>query len=660
MASFSVEDPVTPPPKSQSSLRQQHRHQDRKNYASPPRTPMWRSEPPTPAANTSRKRGREKWAPETPTSLPRRKRGQDAAALSAEWAVGDGHNTADENSSVGPKIGHAHSTRTGEAIATEDFPANEKQYIGFAVHWDADVIGVVCPFCMDTEIHLMRCPSNTADVDLRVPDCDPGQIFRLLFAGDDHPAVKGRSGIWVEERSRWESVYVEDLCSEESEQGSEVEKGEEGPICSGDQNHGDHIEVLEDIPEDQGIIPSEGVFPLADDTGLDLPIYISSDDEDEEGSIYSRYEDHGDPMEVMENIPGDQIISPSEGVLPLTADTGLDLPIALSSDGEDEAMADEPTPKESTQILRIASRLFNNPPAQYLTLGHGQAVVVYRPVAVIPVPGALEKTVGFLAPAASSTRRVFTRSGWKGEEISDADIAWLQGILATPKEEPWQGLRVINNRDYTEKVRELSAHLGIEPRQHNYDKEYPLGQVYFSHVEKQLVVVALEEHQSSGHLTSTESPPKRTIHLNRAPCVGCLDFAKAVEHLFGLRFEFNVMARVMSEEQARAKFRNLDSGKGGMAERRVTAQMRRTLAAMATKDPGGQRGRGEQVPEDTILENQLNGLYAGELDVVREMTGKTGEKRYLVEWEDSWMSQKELGNSKRLIEDYEGRRRLLE
>lgn len=42
------------------------------------------------------------------------------------------------------------------------------------------------------------------------------------------------------------------------------------------------------------------------------------------------------------------------------AETGFGLPIALSINGEDEAIADELTPKEDIQIPCIASGLHNN------------------------------------------------------------------------------------------------------------------------------------------------------------------------------------------------------------------------------------------------------------------------------------------------------------
>lgn len=538
---------------------------------------------------------------------------------------------------MGVKAVQAHSITTGESLVTGDSLPNERQYIAFATYWDEDIIGVVCPFCMETEIHLISRPSNRGDVDLRVPDCDPGKKFRLLFAGDDHPAVKGRTGIWVEARRRWEIAYVEDLCSEESEQGSEAEDDDERTteqsICSGDQGHGDPVEVLEDTEEDQGIIPSEGV-------------------------------------------------------LPLEADSGVDLPVAFSSDAEDDEIPDRLMPEENAQILRLAAGLYDKPPPEYLTLGHGTAAIVYKPVAVIPILGAQQKTVGFLAPTASSSRRVFARSGWKGEEISDGDIAWLQGILATAKEAPWQELTIINNRDYTNKVREISARLGLEPKYHNYDKKNPLGQVCFSHVEKQLVVVALEEHQSSRHLSPTEPLINRTIYLDRAPCAGCLDFAKAVERTIPLRFEFNIMTRVMSDEQARTKFRKLDRGEGGKGReaddgadetlpdnqgpqrptraRRGNEHGEYEITAILGKKQSIQDGLQYLVHwqntwlTDSQLEAQLNGLYAGELEVVGETTGKKGERRRLVQWADSWMSYEDLDNARKLVEEYESERGMLE
>ncbi|KFZ20665.1 hypothetical protein V502_03078 [Pseudogymnoascus sp. VKM F-4520 (FW-2644)] len=630
-----MKPPVTPPRNTQSSLRQLHRHQQEAiNYASPPKTPMWRAEPPTPTANTSRKRGRDHWAPTTPTSLPRRKSGQDAAVISAERAMGDEENLFGNNGPLGTE------TQVSHKIAASEPLANERQYIAFATYWDEDIIGVVCPFCMETEIHLMPRPSNTGDVDLRVPDCDPGKQFRLLFAGDDHPAVKGRRGIWVEDRRRWEIAYVEDLCSEESEQGSGAEEYEEStteePIFSGHQDHGDPVEVPEDTEEDQSNFPSEGVLPLA-------------------------------------------------------ADSGVDLSVAFSNDDGDEAITDNLTPNENAQILRLAAGLYDNPPPEYLTLGHGTAAIVYRPVAVIPILGAQQKTVGFLAPTASSPRRVFARSGWKGEDISDGDIAWLQGILATAKEAPWQELTIVNNREYTNKVREMSAHLGLEPKYHNYDKKNPLGQVCFSHVEKQLVVVAHEEHQCSSHLSPTEPLVNRTIFLDRAPCAGCLDFAKAVERTVSIRFEFNVMTRVMSDEQARTKFRKLDCGKGvkdreaydNADETPPDDQIRQGPQRPTRARRGNEHGEYEVTAilgkkqsirgglqylvhwqntwlTDSQIEAQVNGLYAGELEVIGETTGRKGERRRLVQWADSWMDYGDLDNARKLIEEYENERGLLE
>lgn len=591
----------------------------------------------------------------------------------------------------------SHTIAAVELLATGDSLVNEKQYIGLAIHWDADVIGVICPFCMETEIHIMPRPSNAADVDLRVPDCDPEKQFRLLFAGDNHPAVKGRRGIWVEEKRRWESVYVEDLCSEESEEGTEAEERDEStteePLCSGGQDYGGPEEVLEGVEEYQGITLSEGELPLTVDDDLGLPIAFYGDEMTTENPLCSGDQDHGDLGEALEDMEESLRIPLSEGELPLTAESGSDLPVAVavSDDDGEEAI----TLQENPEILRIASSLFNNPPPEYLTLGHGQTSVVYRPVAVIPVLGALQKTIGFLAPTISSTKRVFTRSGWRGEEISNADIAWMQDALATGKEAPWQELAIIKNNDYTDKVREMSTQLGLEPRSHNYDKENPVGQVCFSHVEKQLVVVALEEYQSSRHLSPAEPVINRTIYLDREPCVGCLDFAKAVERTAPLRFEFNVMTRVMNDTQARKKFRKLDSGNGergreadddgdetpsddhGIQGLQRPAEARRASSGRHDNEAEYEvgsiinrrtiRGRVEYLVRwkeswltDSQLEIQLNGLYGGGLDVVREVTTRRGEKRCLVRWEDSWLSVKDLGNSRKLFEDYERERGLLE
>ncbi|KFZ15504.1 hypothetical protein V501_02698 [Pseudogymnoascus sp. VKM F-4519 (FW-2642)] len=697
-----MEPPVTPPRKIQSSLRQAHRHhEDAASYASPPKTPMLRSEPQTPTANTSRKRGRDTWAPATPTSLPRRKRRECAARLSAEWAAGDEEDPFENIGLVGTEteVSVSHAIAAAEPLATRDSRGNSKQYIAIAVYWDADVIGVVCPFCMETEIHLMPRPSNTSGVDLRVPDCDPGKTFRLLFAGDDHPAVKGRKAIWAVERRRWEAVYIEDLCSEVSEAGSEVEELEEStteePICSGDLHHGDPEEILEDREEDQISTSSEGGLPVSADNDVDLPIAFSSDESTTEEPICSGDQNHGDPEEVVDDMEVDQIMIPGEVELPLAADGDLDLPIAFSDDDGEEAI----TLEENPEILRVTSRLFNNPPPEYLTLGHGQTAVVYRPVAVIPVLGAPQKTVGFLAPMASSARRVFTRSGWRGEEITDADTAWLQDSLCTNKEAPWQDLRIINNRHYTDKVRELSAHLGLEPRYHNYDKENPLGQVCFSHVEKQLVVVALEEHQSSNHLGPTESLINRKIYLDRAPCRGCLDFAKAVEREMPLRFTFIVMTRVMSDEQVRKKIGNGDEGKeregnetDDSADDEISANdyhNQRSSSPKATRMNKERQSAGEKTKDvyevsaivgrrilhgeveylvewkemwqdDVEYQAQLKGLYAKELHLVCEMAGRGGKRRRLIRWTETWMHNKDLYNSRTLIREYESGRGLLD
>ena len=86
-------------------------------------------------------------------------------------------------------------------------------------------------------------------------------------------------------------------------------------------------------------------------------------------------------------------------------------------------------------------------------------------------------------------------------------------MLKACKEALWEEFSIINNGVYTGKVRDISAHLGLEPRYYNYNKENPVSQVCFSHVQRQLVVVALEEHQSSSHLTPTGSVINRTIYV---------------------------------------------------------------------------------------------------------------------------------------------------
>ncbi|ELR09733.1 hypothetical protein GMDG_04219 [Pseudogymnoascus destructans 20631-21] len=165
-----MEPPVTPPRKTQSSLRQAHRHhEDSRSYASPHKTPMLKSEPLTPTANTSRKSGRDTWAPATPTSLPKRKRHEGAAGLSAERAGGDGDDIFEDNGPVRTEAEIFHEIAAVEPLATGDSTANEKQYIAIATYWDEDIIGVACPFCMETKIHLMSRPRNTADIDMRVP-----------------------------------------------------------------------------------------------------------------------------------------------------------------------------------------------------------------------------------------------------------------------------------------------------------------------------------------------------------------------------------------------------------------------------------------------------------------------------------------------------------
>ncbi|KFX89703.1 hypothetical protein V490_06854 [Pseudogymnoascus sp. VKM F-3557] len=268
-------------------------------------------------------------------------------------------------------------------------------------------------------------------------------------------------------------------------------------------------------------------------------------------------------------------------------------------------------------------------------------------------------------------------------------------------ETPWQELSIISNREYTDKVRKISADLGLEAKYHNYDKGYPLGQVYFSHVEKQLVVVALEEHQSSKNPSHSETPINRAIYLDRAPCTGCLDFAKAVERTTPLRFEFNIMARVMTREQLRAKLRRMGKGgKGtetngsadGSSDDEISFDDHRRQRSSTSKRLRMNKGRqvaGEEIEgvygileiidkqvlygqleylvrwkrtwlTAAQLETQLNGQYADEFDVVRARNGKNGEKLYLVEWDDGWVSSKDLGNSRKLIEEYERKRALLE
>ncbi|KFY08715.1 hypothetical protein V492_05982 [Pseudogymnoascus sp. VKM F-4246] len=640
---------------------------------------MCRSEPEhtIPTTQTliaSRKRRREDWTPPTPTSLPRRKRGREAAGPSAERAIGDGDSTIEEVFLTGPKTGHAHTATTGKSLLPRRALVPEKPlHLGFVLYWDENMIGVHCPFCLSTETHPMQPAINEKGPftnpiwhqHMRAAVCQPELSFRLLFPYD-RLAMSSLGWEWVEERSRWETLGIKGILSTGVDEEGEKSTPEES-ICLRGRDVGDPVEVDE-----------EGKGATLDE------------------KTSSRDQDFSDHLDVAEDMRAEETI-PSEELSPLVAANGADLSITISDgdDDEDEAIADEPILQEHQEMLRLASSLYYKPPPEYLSFSHGQASVIYRPVAVIPVSGAKHKTVGFLAPTEFPARRVFTRSGWRGEEISDGDISWLQGILATPKEAPWQELVILNNREYTDKVRELSGQLGLKPKHHNYDKECPLGQVCFSHVEKQLVVVALEEYQPSTP-SRIESPIKRTVYLDRAPCVGCLEFAKAVEQRTPLKFTFIVMARVTSDAQALKKLKEREVGherageetdnedemspddhrrQGSSSSDTAAINNERYAATMEIEDVYEVSAIVDRRTIDGDLqylvewkemwlnsaqfEAQMRGLYADELQVVCELTGRKGERRRLIRWNKNWMRYEDLYNSRNLVSEFERGRELL-
>lgn len=577
----------------------------------------------------------------------------------------------DKNWSSG--AGDIHPVTTGEALILEGSFVEEKPlYLGFVLFWDQDIIGVHCPFCLSTETHLMRPLINKNSPfsnpiwhkDMRAADCQPGMSFRLLFPFD-RLAMDGLGSQWAPENKRWETSGLKEILFKEVKKGNEEEAEMEGIMT-----------------EEPHYLPSPRYLLHHTNSAVPCIDYNCCS-------------------------PQKERIIPSNEVLPIAADTSPGPPVDLSNYDGDKAVISSLMLTQNAEMLAVVSRLYNNPPPEYLSFGHGRASIVYRPVAVIPVLGQRQKTVGFLAPTASSTRRVFTRSGWRGQKISNADVAWLQGILATPKEAPWQELEFINNGDYTDKVREVSAYLGQEPKPHYYDLENPIGQVCFSHVEKQLVIVALEEYQPSGHISRME-PLIRTIYLDRAPCVGCLDFAKAVERRTSLRFTFNVMTRVMSDEQARKKTKTRDPGKENVAmeeegdkeadesadesaddempadDRRYQGRRSLKTTGMDKKrQPAGKELRGvyevsailnrrvidgeleylvdwkEMWLNGTEFEAQLR-LYAKQLHVVCEVTGRRGERERLVRWPESWESHEKLNNSRELVEEYEREKGLVE
>ena len=200
----------------------------------------------------------------TPTSLPR-KRGQHITQASVEWTAGDGGSVFNDTVLVATEI--SLEITAGNPLATRGCFHVEN---AFAVYWDEDIIGLVCLFCIETELYIMPRSNNITAVDLRIPDCDTRKRFRLLFPGDDHPAVNRRRGVWVEERRRWESVYVEDL-SEESEQESEAG----GALKDTTANYSDFVEALTEEVEDQ---PGEETLLLAADNRSDLPVALFGND----------------------------------------------------------------------------------------------------------------------------------------------------------------------------------------------------------------------------------------------------------------------------------------------------------------------------------------------------------------------------------------------
>jgi hypothetical protein len=123
----------------------------------------------------------------------------------------------------------------------------------------------------------------------------------------------------------------------------------------------------------------------------------------------------------------------------------------------------------------------------------------------------------------------------------------------------------------------MCVELGYELRRDNMDTSFsssnPAGQVYCSHVEKQLVVVAVEQygvHPFPGASKNTNDGfgtmvdqfryrPKieRTVYLDHKPCGHCEGFRDAVSVKTGVLVHFVSIPRVQMEEKIKIKVAGL-------------------------------------------------------------------------------------------------------
>jgi hypothetical protein len=519
----------------------------------------------------------------------------------------------------------------------------KKEYLAFVLWWDANLVGVYCPFCLHLETHLVSsiAADSSGGGNLRQANCDISKAYRILYPYDEHPATEG-CGVKCDETGHHETTGLGDILlpindARDDDGFIDISEWDGGDIRDlGEGLDNQHVGGMQRSPQRNGS-PSRRI-PIAiqsDTEDDDLSLLSDSDDHDEENQagrskignehreedksvivIDNRrgrlpkvlHFDHGEQSparffsqedrapsasisEILAALPcqksvprvdyeddqlgmemkdGDRIIvdtgnddGDSDGIAEIAASEWADRdePSITASANGSSSLAD-PTPvSNSTSLPAIPSNV-----SSYLTLRPPNLkgrTILYRYMANIPSEGASTKTIGVstIASSPSSTPTpalpfisndiTLTRSGYYGNTPDDP--------------------RILNNRIATAAVYAFCAEIGFPLKADNMDKNVGrMGQVYCSHVEKQLIVHAVLElrkekslhggvRQSLEQSQTPEQPAldgevtKWAIFVDREPCDHCNAFREAVEARFPLKFTFTTIQRAELLETEKKK-----------------------------------------------------------------------------------------------------------
>lgn len=468
---------------------------------------------------------------------------------------------------------------------------NEKNNLAIVAWWDTHVLGVHCPFCLHIETQTVT-QFSTEDpflvtqkqIDIRTANCEKSKAYRILYPDEEHPAVEELGWKWSGQNKRYETARIENVYAKNCQTAADEA-------------------WLADIPE------------------LGFRVYQSIEKGQVEGDMQTtspgvenvEKKIAGTEVTAMDDTKGDEVVDTSTDEIDLNQDVELDavshgevivvdtrqIPKTLRFEKDPQGFVgrfferEELDNSESItepivpQLPRRApckpSKPITNLPPPNITLRHNNVAVIYTPSSIVPITGAYSKTVGFLEPISPFEPRIFTRSGWTDQDFTPNDISHLQSTLTSIGSDRAGAdiptYKVINNSKYTAKVREWCARLDLPLKGDNMDFHSKEGQVYSSHVEKQLIVFALEEYQEIPrfgpyHPSSPDTVIHRTFHIERDPCTDCRDFAAAVESFAPLRFTFEKMPPLVSREQVEALVRRK------LAKKLLTPMAKRSRGAL--------------------------------------------------------------------------------